>query len=177
MNPITVQVTVTGMIPQNFSAVMNSGTIAPGATYNFLVSNSLDMSQIGEYTFNATANAAGDGNVNNGAMPEVTRYADYTISSFPYFEDFENSNGNWRHESLGGVDDWEWGHPNNGGTYGITSANSGQNAWMTGLTSNYSNNAHAALMSPCVDMTLADVAGIHVLWQLCLRRQLRRLGS
>jgi hypothetical protein len=150
--PVTVYVTVTGPIPQNFSTTLTSGTIAPGATGSFTITNSLNLSVAGLYTFNAYTVMTGDGNTSNDAMKPQSIFVDKTVASWPYMENFEANNGYWRGVSLGGANDWEWGQPNYTGTYAITSANSGNNAWMTGLTTMYSNGAYAALQSPCLNM-------------------------
>lgn len=73
-----------------------------------------------------------------------------TISSFPYFENFESGQGNW---TTGGTNnDWAYGTP---AKNIITDAASGSKCWITGgLTgSNYSNGANAWLMSPCFNFS------------------------
>jgi copper-binding protein NosD len=150
VNPITVNVTVVGGTNQNFIATMSSGTIAPGATYGFTVTNALDLSVAGPYTFTAFTTMPGDGNSANNSMATTNMFVDGTISSFPHFEDFESGTGDFRSESLGGIDEWAYGTPNN---TPLTGGNSGTKAWATNLTANYSNNSHAALLAPCLDFT------------------------
>ncbi|HMO62350.1 MAG TPA: gliding motility-associated C-terminal domain-containing protein [Ferruginibacter sp.] len=72
------------------------------------------------------------------------------VSSFPYFEDFEASDGGWF--AGGTVSDWAWGSPTKDV---ISAAGSGANCWITGgLTGNYYNNGQASwLQSPCFDFT------------------------
>lgn len=77
------------------------------------------------------------------------------ISTFPYQEDFETSNGGW---TSGGVsNDWAWGAPVKPV---INSAGSGAKCWITGGLSvpfyNYSERSY--VQSPCFDFsTLANV--------------------
>jgi len=72
------------------------------------------------------------------------------ISSFPYQENFETSNGNW---TTGGMSsDWQWGVPSK--TI-INAAGSGTKCWITGnLTGNsYNGGERSWLQSPCFDFT------------------------
>lgn len=73
-----------------------------------------------------------------------------TISTFPYSEGFETSNGNW---IVGGtLSDWAWGAPTKNV---ITSAATGQKCWITGgLTGNfYTYNERSYLLSPCFNFS------------------------
>ena len=73
-----------------------------------------------------------------------------TISTFPYVEDFEASQGGWT--SGGTNNDWAWGTPNKGV---ITSAGSGTKCWVTGgLTGSFYNYSELSYIeSPCFDFT------------------------
>lgn len=72
------------------------------------------------------------------------------ISSFPYTQDFEASNGNWT--PGGTASDWSWGSPIKPV---INSAGSGSKCWVIGtLTqSSYNNNENSTLTSPCFDFS------------------------
>jgi len=72
------------------------------------------------------------------------------ISSFPYFEDFEISEGGWT--TGGTASDWTWGAP---AKPTINAAGSGQNCWITGgLTNAYYNLGQRSFVaSPCFDFT------------------------
>lgn len=87
------------------------------------------------------------------------------ISSFPYTEDFESSNGNWVHGGTG--DDWAWGTPSKPV---INAAGSGLKCWVIGgLTNSSYNNSEASwLMSPCFDFTNIDNPYIQfkVIWEM-----------
>ncbi len=72
------------------------------------------------------------------------------IAAFPYFEDFESTDGGW---FTGGIaSDWAWGSPNKDV---IQTAGSGANCWIVGgLTGNFYNNGQASwLQSPCFDFS------------------------
>ncbi|HEX6334778.1 MAG TPA: gliding motility-associated C-terminal domain-containing protein, partial [Flavisolibacter sp.] len=72
------------------------------------------------------------------------------VSSFPYSESFETSNGNW--VPGGTASQWSWGTPVKPV---INGAGGGAKCWITGtLTqSSYSNNQNSTLTSPCFDFT------------------------
>ena len=72
------------------------------------------------------------------------------VSSFPYNEDFETSDGDWK--DSGQSSDWAWGTPVK--TI-INKAGSGKKCWVTGgLTGNFYNNNEASyLTGPCFDFS------------------------
>jgi gliding motility-associated-like protein len=73
-----------------------------------------------------------------------------TVNTFPYSEDFENSNGNW--VTGGNASTWVWGTPNK--PY-IKTAGSGTKCWVNGgLTGgSYPNNESSWILSPCFDFS------------------------
>ncbi|MBL7922991.1 MAG: immune inhibitor A [Bacteroidia bacterium] len=66
------------------------------------------------------------------------------VSSFPYFENFDNGNGNWNSLTQSGTG-WELGLPSAPGTQG---AYSSPNCWGTDLDSGYRAGSFAYLSSP-----------------------------
>ena len=73
-----------------------------------------------------------------------------SIETFPYVEDFENSNGNWfADNSTNGS--WEWGTPSSSELN--TGANNSQNAWVTNLSGNHNQNEKSYLYSPCYNFS------------------------
>lgn len=75
-----------------------------------------------------------------------------SVSTFPYYEDFEVDNGgwgtSWRNFSTGSS--WELGQPN--GAI-IDTAHSGTNAWVTNLNGNTMQGEKSYLISPCFDFS------------------------
>lgn len=72
-----------------------------------------------------------------------------TISSFPYFENFELSNGNWT--AGGNASSWAWGLP----VKPVINAGSGSTkGWITGGLNSpgYNNNENSWLQSPCFNL-------------------------
>lgn len=72
------------------------------------------------------------------------------ITTYPYAEDFESSDGGWISGGTG--NDWVWGSPSKPV---ITGAGSGQKCWITGgLTASvYASGARSFVQSPCFDFT------------------------
>ncbi|MBK9417328.1 MAG: hypothetical protein IPN62_08555 [Flavobacteriales bacterium] len=73
VDPLTVNVAVTGAATANLTGTVSTGTLAPGATVVVPMSTTLDMTAFGTYTFNGSAVLAGDGNAANNAMTAATR--------------------------------------------------------------------------------------------------------
>jgi len=83
-------------------------------------------------------------------QPGLWAQCSSTISSFPYYEGFENNNGGW---SPGGTNsDWSWGSPIKPV---INAANAGAKCWVTGTLaqSSYAGNQNSTLTSPCFNFT------------------------
>lgn len=92
-DPCTVSASVTGPNPTTFpDVVLNSGTLASGATQDVVVSSSYDMSAAGTYTFDAFTTVSGDGNAGNDAMPSTNRTVVAPVS-LPQSVDFTGFNG------------------------------------------------------------------------------------
>lgn len=73
VNPVTITASVSGPNPVTFSpVVINTGTLAGGATMDIDVSTNYNMTAAGTYTFNASTALSGDGNATNDAMNAVT---------------------------------------------------------------------------------------------------------
>lgn len=73
-----------------------------------------------------------------------------SISSYPYFQDFEASDGGWF--TGGQASDWVWGTPRK---KVITQAYSGNNCWVTGglIASAYNSSEKSFIQSPCFDLS------------------------
>ena len=72
-NPVTVTTNVTGPVSAMLTAVVNSGTLQSDSTLNVVMSQPLDMSAAGVYTFNAYTTLPGDVSAGNDAMLQATR--------------------------------------------------------------------------------------------------------
>ena len=72
-NPVTVTTTVSGPVSATLTALVNSGTLQSDSTLNVVMSQPLNMSAAGTYTFEAHTLLPGDVNDGNDAMLPVTR--------------------------------------------------------------------------------------------------------
>src|SRR5262249_40439962 len=73
VEPCTLSCSVAGPNPQSFTPViLNSGTLAPSATQDVVITTTYDMSLPGTYVFSANTFTTNDGNPANDAMVPVT---------------------------------------------------------------------------------------------------------
>lgn len=107
-----------------------------------------DLSAYQLYTLGAWVSAAGDNYSNNDTLPSISFQTTPLISSFPYLEGFENSNGYWYTNGVN--DSWQWGAP---AKTIINKAANGAKCWVTSLTGNYNSNEQSYLYSPCFDLS------------------------
>ena len=138
----TVSGPVPAMVTENFT-----GAIEPGMAASFSFSTPADFTVPGTYTVTVTAELMGDEMpANDSVTAQILSPA--TITSFPYFEDFETDAG--MYVTDGDLSTWEHGFP---AANFITGAASGQRAWVTGLTTDYNNFEDSYLQSPPFDLT------------------------
>ena len=78
-------------------------------------------------------------------------YDRISASELAYMEDFESGAGSWYAEGLNSS--WEYGTPAGGK---ISTAYSGDNAWVTNLSGNYNNDENSWITSPCFDFSSID---------------------
>lgn len=121
--------------------------IQPTASATFTFTQTIDLSTPGDYDLTVWTGTIGDGDTSNDSVSVVVTSIP-TISSIPYFEDFENGTGGWTAGGTGSS--WEFGDAN--GTF-IDTANSGVNAWVTNLTGPYNVSEDSYLESPCMDFS------------------------
>ena len=121
--------------------------IAPGdfLIYTFIAAG--DFSVPGFYNCSASVSVADDNNPGNNSVSKDL-LSSPLVSSFPYMEGFEGSNGNW-FES-GTNSSWDLGAPT--GTV-INSAGAGLNSWVTNLNGSYSELEYSYVESPCFNFT------------------------
>jgi hypothetical protein len=91
--------------------------------------------------------AAGDSFRENDTAA-VTVYNQPLVNSFPYLQQFENSNGGFY--TTGRRSSWAYGTPE---SRRINGAASGARAWKTTLQGAYNDHEYSYLYSPCFDLT------------------------
>jgi len=114
----------------------------------FSFSHKADLSAFRNYTISAWVSYPGDTYRFNDTLSAVSFQTVPLISSFPYLEGFENSNGNWYTNGIN--DSWQWGAP---AKTIINKAANGSKCWVTSLTGDYNNNELSYLYSPCFDLS------------------------
>jgi len=123
-------------------------TILPGAFFNYSFSLPADFSGIGiTYQIKSYTLLSGDALAINDTLSTQITHTNI-ISSFPYAEDFESSDGYYT--AGGSSPSWAWGVPS---APVINFAASGSNAWVTNLTGNSNANEQSYLMFPCLDFS------------------------
>ncbi len=123
-------------------------TIFPGDTLCFTFDSLANLSTVGTYTINVFSSVTGDGNLlNDSKSTNVTNIP--ILSTFPYFEDFENGSGGWISNGIN--NSWVLGTPS--GSVINSSSGSGFNSWVTNLTGNYNNDEESYVIGPCFDFT------------------------
>lgn len=100
-------------------------------------------------TYNANVWVMDQGTNNGNDTLSGTLVSKPTITTFPYYENFESGNGGWT-ATNGANGTWALGTP--AGAV-INSAASGSNAWVTNLTGFYNDNDNSYVESPCFDLS------------------------
>ncbi len=107
-----------------------------------------DISAIQDHDFTVYTNLTGENNPCNDTIQETVTTI-MLVSSFPYFQDFEVSDGGWA--TNGSNSTWELGAPL--GTYIASAARCGNTSWVTNLDGNYNSNELSYVESPIFDFT------------------------
>ena len=123
-------------------------TIAAHDTLIYTFNQTADLSLFKTYNLSTWVAYNGDTYPKNDSITNISFQTTPVITSYPYLEGFENSNGYWY--TSGVNDSWEWGTP---AKTIINKAANGNKAWVTNLTGNYADNQLSYLYSPCFDLS------------------------
>jgi hypothetical protein len=159
---ITVKVRNIGTQPQsNFPicARVNSlppvcetyaGTLAPNAEIEYTFTNNTAIATPGDYVISVYTNLATDEERAGDTLKNYVYQNLPIISSFPYFEGFENGTGGWLPKGTGST--WALGTP---AKAVIQGAGEGTRSYVTGGLGlgKYNNNEKSFLLSPCMNFT------------------------
>ncbi|MFC0775862.1 S8 family serine peptidase [Terrimonas alba] len=159
-NTVPVKIKIRNSSPALIPAIPVSFKVDNGTTVTESISSINGHTTI-TYMFTATANLSTAGfhtlkvwcalasdsyHANDTAT--IIIYNSPEITSFPYLENFEISDGFWHAE--GTNSSWQYGIPS---STMISKAASGTKAWKTNLTGNYNDQEKSYLYSPCFDLT------------------------
>ncbi len=99
----------------------------------------------------------------SGTLAQAQAPCGTTISTYPYFQNFESGAGGW--VAGGTASSWALGAP--AGTV-INSAGSGTNSWVTNLAGSYNNNEQSQVESPCFNLTSVSqpVISMKIWWNM-----------
>lgn len=126
-------------------------SIAANQTTDYVFNQTADFSAYTGYTLNVWVKYAGDTYSANDSLINYTFYSSPVISSYPYTEDFENSDGFFYTNGTNST--WQWGTPVTPLKKLITKTASGSNAWITNLSGNHVNNETSYLVTPCFNLS------------------------
>lgn len=155
--PVHYQVNGGGIVSETIATA-----IPAGSNFNYTFTTTTNLSTPGLYSIKAWTSLPGDGNPLNDSLQEATKNH-LRITTFPYEEDFESSQGGWFRDGVNPT--WAWGTP---AKNTIQGAGSGQKAWVTGGlgTANHGNDENNQVEGPCFDLTslTAPWAGMDAWW-------------
>lgn len=134
----------------NGTAVAGSiPSLAANTELDFTFPTQADLSAFKAYEIDAWVHLIGDDYPVNDSINNRFVYSSPVISSFPYLERFDNSNGNWFTDTVS-YSSWRWGIPSK--TLMKRSASEGK-GWFTTLNSIYKQNENSYLYSPCFNLS------------------------
>lgn len=147
-----------------------TGTIAAGATYDYMFTTPIDASSAGNHTISVWTSYPGDGHTSDDSTVTTINVLSATSSSFPWSEPFDSYTncsttgcntvctipGNWINEVNQTFDDIDW-RLNSGNTPSSSTGPSADHTTGSGkyvyLEATTCNSLEAVLTSPCVDVT------------------------
>ncbi|OIP02332.1 MAG: hypothetical protein AUJ98_01535 [Bacteroidetes bacterium CG2_30_33_31] len=144
LKPLTIHTNVVAPITVSIpNKVINTGTLAVGATSQITLSTTLDMNHTGDYIFNIWTTVASDGDATNDSMitKKISTFA--TITAFPYTQSFENFVSSSGSSDAGQLKEG-WAQNNSSANY----------TWFVGNSSTYNMNT-----GPSADHTLGTASG------------------
>jgi len=122
-------------------------SIAGNATVQYQFAGTANLSAFGTYIIQSVVELNNDSFKENDTTSVVITNTP-VITSFPYLQNFEASNGFWYAE--GKNKSWEYGTPS---STKVNKAASGSKAWKTRLAGYHNDNEASYLYSPCFDIS------------------------
>lgn len=122
-------------------------SIAANTTVQYNFTTTADLSGLSTYSIQAIVDYTSDSFKENDTTA-TTVINSPIISSYPYLQNFETSNGYWYTDGINSS--WQYGTP---ASQKINRAASGAKAWKTRLAGNYNDLEQSYLYSPCFDIS------------------------
>lgn len=123
--------------------------ILPDSIGYYTLNATFDLSASGPHSIEVVSSLSGDPIPANDTLNTSISVVPF-ISTYPYFQDFEDAFTGWTSGAITGQDIWVLGTP---AKANLNYAFSGSHTWVTDLTANYQNNANIYVVSPCYDFT------------------------
>lgn len=123
-------------------------SLGPDQSMDYVFTQTANLSAYTDYTINVWVKYPSDNYSINDSISNFRLHNSPLISTYPYLQNFEGSNGFFH--ILGTGSTWQWGTPVNDV---INKAASGSKAWVTNLAGNYNDNETSYLYSPCFDIS------------------------
>lgn len=127
-----------------------AGPIAVSGSATYAFTELVTLTNLGAHTITARIEVDGQLDTSNTELTAVS-HLQPVVSGLNYREGFEADAGQWI--TVGENSEWERGQPAAPFSQRITSAGSGQYAWVTRLYGAYSSDAEGDLVSPCLDFS------------------------
>jgi hypothetical protein len=134
--------------------------IFSNAAFTYTSTKPFKTATINDYSIKAWVTQAGEEYIPNDTLTKIIRVTlekPLVITTYPYYQDFENGTGTWSvADSLNGT----WGYgllPNNTFINNAASGTKGFRTNMTTATGTYNNNEWSYLNSPCYDFSSLTV--------------------
>jgi gliding motility-associated-like protein len=81
IKPVTINVTITGASSQTFNSVVNTGSLAPGASQSINITTACNLTAGGTHSFNASTSVSGDINSGNDGLNPTVNIVVNAVSS------------------------------------------------------------------------------------------------
>lgn len=128
----------------------NIPSIAGNSTLDYTFPTPADLSVFKQYDIETWVQLPGDDYPLNDSVTNQLVHNSPVVTSYPYLERFETTNGNFF--TTGNYSSWKWGSTDPSRIF-VKKAANGTKAWFTNLTGGYKNNENSYLYSPCYNLS------------------------
>jgi len=146
-NPVT-DISITYQLDNQAPITELIGSINAKDTIIYIFNTPMDLSTQGFHNLSVWVSATNDSYSLNDSILNFEIRNQPIVDSFPYLQNFENSDGSFY--TTGNQSSWDYGNINSAK---INHAASGQKAWKTNLIGHYNDQEVSFLYSPCFDIS------------------------